>query len=745
MNGNIEEFILNNRKKAEEYAIDSAEAQKDYGIPPFKTKEELISWLKNNSVNIDPEKYWAGHEISKAFSTVESPPPQEPQQYEQAPLGNAANLLGLFAIPFVFGQQPELMEDDPKYHKLREELKEKWLKENPTKDFESKEGIDYLHGSLDDSDAPTLDNETEKAFREKYPKKAERFDKKAQQVYKNSEDDPAVQKTRQKINEHIEARKKLLERTGSNESWENIRKKIEHREWDEFAKRYEKKAYAYRQKIKEVDRALDRREIRQKLAQYANASGKDVRYVEKAGRTAPKISIDETTRRLESIHTTPSRTGVSEATRRLEAIHPPQTLSPYASAHKPQASFLSPKRRRGLMDFGNFLHNKTQIFSTNITSIKPPFALMGPQAKIGIVIALSIVILVIFFFGDGGGTPLGGGGSGSGSPGGGGGSEGGGGRVGDGLDYFIPFRDPSILPINIKNTIASNWPKAKLENFDNIVAQSKDHNWNPSFILTLWIEESGGQGVPADDPLGCAPDPKNPNDNIDVALGCLFGTFDSLTPDRFADFMCRYDQGANAPCTFNNKNFPITIKSVYSTLVKDGPGALVLITPTPQGLISASCPLSGGASKVSCGSKFNSRGSPLCGHCNPETSYKDNMDQCDYEAINYAEDIAGAPGESVYLPSIDGNTIIWTYQREATSMIGVTRYYGGLDEKNGKKYWLQLHHVDSGSGVREGISGDIGAKICTTDKNCSHVHVEFSTVDVGSGKIPIDASTTFCI
>ncbi len=142
------------------------------------------------------------------------------------------------------------------------------------------------------------------------------------------------------------------------------------------------------------------------------------------------------------------------------------------------------------------------------------------------------------------------------------------------LDYYIPFRDPGITSVpleTVKNAILALGPNAQLQNWDTIVWRSVANGWNPALVLTLWIEESGAQGVIGyTDPLGC--DPKHPTTDINTSLSCLFNSFGGYT--SFEDFMCLYggDGFHKAPCTFKveNPNFPGGIKDVYSKLVPGG-------------------------------------------------------------------------------------------------------------------------------------------------------------------------------
>ncbi|MEK7616558.1 MAG: hypothetical protein AAB414_00695 [Patescibacteria group bacterium] len=260
-------------------------------------------------------------------------------------------------------------------------------------------------------------------------------------------------------------------------------------------------------------------------------------------------------------------------------------------------------------------------------------------------------------------------------------------QVGQGqaLDYKIPFRNSSISVSNpdvIKNQVKSFWPNAKLANWDTIVQQSINNGWNPAFVLTLWIEETGAQGVPNySDPLGCAPG--QPTADIDLSLKCLFNNFSRFGNDKFANFMCMYSESKLSPCSFlANKFFPKNIKDWYSKLVPSGPGALAPIATSPPvaGGAVVSCPLDG-TRVISCGSfmsdnRFNvnkCRGTQPIerGHCgsnygwcsNPHT--KDRIvlitDPNEIPKLRRAHsiDINASPGEQVKLPFINGKSSAW--------------------------------------------------------------------------------------
>lgn len=154
-------------------------------------------------------------------------------------------------------------------------------------------------------------------------------------------------------------------------------------------------------------------------------------------------------------------------------------------------------------------------------------------------------------------------------------------RDGPTLGYFIPFRDNNITitnPEEIKRTILSSWPNARMENWETIVSRSIENGWNPAFVLTLWVEETGAQGVSSySDPLGC--DPSHPTTDINKSLNCLFNSFNNYTNDQFADFMCMYSESKKSPCVFStNPNFPGNIKTWYSKI--NSSTLVVLPTPT---------------------------------------------------------------------------------------------------------------------------------------------------------------------
>jgi len=163
------------------------------------------------------------------------------------------------------------------------------------------------------------------------------------------------------------------------------------------------------------------------------------------------------------------------------------------------------------------------------------------------------------------------------------------------LNYFIPFRDPSIQPIpQARKRILDSWQNAQIQYYDLIVEESINNGWNPAFVLTLWVEETGastrtkrengGSGIPtssgalAKGHLGCAP---TQDQTINESLNCLFKNFSHFTNDQFADFMARYSGGPPNDPFANNPHFPKNIKHWYDQLASQPSLTLTPKAETP--------------------------------------------------------------------------------------------------------------------------------------------------------------------
>lgn len=166
------------------------------------------------------------------------------------------------------------------------------------------------------------------------------------------------------------------------------------------------------------------------------------------------------------------------------------------------------------------------------------------------------------------------------------------------LDYYIPFRDPTIkLKPDAKQIILNSWPNSQIQYFELIVSESISHQWNPAFVLALWVEETGastrtkkengGSGIPTASGsfsrghLGCAP---SQDQTINESLACLFKNFSHFSNDQFAEFMARYSGGPPDDPFANNPYFPKNIQYWYSKLSNTD---VVFLSPTPYGYSSA--------------------------------------------------------------------------------------------------------------------------------------------------------------
>lgn len=173
------------------------------------------------------------------------------------------------------------------------------------------------------------------------------------------------------------------------------------------------------------------------------------------------------------------------------------------------------------------------------------------------------------------------------------GSGGGTGGSAGSLPYVIPYRNTScklaadMIPIigqfadswidnqgNAVVSIQSQW--------QNIQTYAMQYQWNPLFIMTLWIEESGaGEHPNAGWHLGCLygwgmneeaitmPKIGQTNGDLCNQMACLF-SHPNRDPNNFERFMCSYDtlaQISPGVCpAYNQWGFAQRIHDIYLTL-----------------------------------------------------------------------------------------------------------------------------------------------------------------------------------
>jgi len=159
----------------------------------------------------------------------------------------------------------------------------------------------------------------------------------------------------------------------------------------------------------------------------------------------------------------------------------------------------------------------------------------------------------------------------------------------------------------------------------------------------------------------------------------------------------------------------------------------------------SSCPIVN--AKVRCGSLAT----PIngCGHCGVGYEYKPGEGTCIYVGTQYGIDIGVdgkdlIPLEPIYLPKVDGNIVKWKHIRaESSDGQQEIQGYSGTDTVTQKKYYLQLHHTQVGSGNRNGEldSGTEGGKVWSGG---NHVHVQIASGSDLDNNNWLDAAKYFC-
>lgn len=251
----------------------------------FDTSEEFYAWAAKE--NVDP-KIWG---VLEAYFDLRDQH-EDKQMQEQGEINPSVIPTELIALPILalaFRDRPKIMEDDKNYQKIVEQHKKSWLEKNPGKDFNSKEGLDYLHGSLDNNNAPTLKKDAEQAFRNnpKFKKRVERYDKEKKKVYKNLNEDPAVINTRYEIENHTRSRHAYLKTHEDKKTPEETSALIQKRSWEKFATENPEKTKIYAQTNADIKKAHEKQEIKKQLAETERKTGRQVRYVEEIHRPIP--------------------------------------------------------------------------------------------------------------------------------------------------------------------------------------------------------------------------------------------------------------------------------------------------------------------------------------------------------------------------------------------------------------------------------------------------------------------------
>jgi len=306
----IEKLIRENPKEADAQAFQWRQFLKNNAnespeLYSIDTAEEFYKWAQEHpEKNIDTSVY-VGKEISDSYYYL-----REKHEDEQMRTGGRvdthsipAELISLPLLAAAFFEKPKIMEDDKDYQKIEEKLKKEWLEKNPGKDFSSKEGIDYLYGSLEDSMVQSLAKESENSFRSnpKFKKGVERYDKEKKKIYKNPDEDPNLRAHNLLKEVHLGARLKYLKTHDSEKTAREITDLVIKKSDQEFAAKFPEKTKAYSQNNVGLENAQEKVQINEALVSYASASGKEIKYVEKKHREPSNISVSDANRILEEI------------------------------------------------------------------------------------------------------------------------------------------------------------------------------------------------------------------------------------------------------------------------------------------------------------------------------------------------------------------------------------------------------------------------------------------------------------
>lgn len=255
----------------------------------------------------------------------------------------------------------------------------------------------------------------------------------------------------------------------------------------------------------------------------------------------------------------------------------------------------------------------------------------------------------------------------------------------------------------------------------------------------------------------------NPNafsaEGVKIGLELLNRSFDSLTTRDFCNIRTNLFLGAGVLIAKNGGKAPTTqaeikeavcryygqceygIYNYGEEVARDFENCQRAPNPntaSASNIQASFCPIPNGT--VTCGTYFT----PVngCGHCG--VGYEENMAICRaYPNTKYGMDIAGNAGQQVLLPTIEGKSVKWEWVLEEGKAVDSIQRYAGTNIESGKRYILQLHHSQPGSGAR-GIhfSGEVGGKICNS---CNHVHVQLAEGGrEGTPEPWVDSAKYFC-
>ena len=128
--------------------------------------------------------------------------------------------------------------------------------------------------------------------------------------------------------------------------------------------------------------------------------------------------------------------------------------------------------------------------------------------------------------------------------------------------YSLPYRNPNCTATQagidrayerMKSYYPSYWQQTRLkDDWQTVQLYSKKYNFNPLFVIALWIEESAAWGARGSQQLGCLYRLNKddtftflgPNSTICEQMECLFGRR-SVVPENYALWACQYQHGSS--------------------------------------------------------------------------------------------------------------------------------------------------------------------------------------------------------
>lgn len=164
----------------------------------------------------------------------------------------------------------QFIDEDSEYQKIYTNLARDWQK-NTGNTLNSKEGLDFLYGSLDGSQGESIDDFALVTYRDKFAKNAEYFDKldeeRKKKIEKKPEDDNAFIHAHERVQREYEARLRFLDKQAKEKREqltkdalkrrnEELKAKIEAKIWKKFAAQYREKALAYAPQHQGIANAL---------------------------------------------------------------------------------------------------------------------------------------------------------------------------------------------------------------------------------------------------------------------------------------------------------------------------------------------------------------------------------------------------------------------------------------------------------------------------------------------------------